>query len=184
MAEARLRDQDLTGKVALITGTSRGIGRAIALNLASRGCSILGTCSSTSSLHLIDTLSHTVSQLYRGSPDSGPVPRVVGLAADILSPSTPFALAEGIEKHFGGHVDICVNNAAITTIAPIGAMEDEHIDEYLTGNIAIPVKIVEQLVRRKQFRKNSRIVCISSVRARKPWANQYALRQRRLAGRD
>ena len=56
VAETALREQDLASKVAVVTGASKGIGRAITINLASRGRSVLGTCSSPESLHLIHSL--------------------------------------------------------------------------------------------------------------------------------
>ena len=59
-----VRDQDLASKVAVVTGASKGIGRAIAINLAIRGCNVLGTCSSPESLHLIDSVAHEISSLY------------------------------------------------------------------------------------------------------------------------
>jgi NAD(P)-dependent dehydrogenase (short-subunit alcohol dehydrogenase family) len=65
MALSQLREQDLVGKVAVITGGSRGIGRAIAINLAARGCSILGTCSSTDNIGLIESMDHEIEALFK-----------------------------------------------------------------------------------------------------------------------
>lgn len=166
----RLREQDLAGKVAVVTGAGRGIGRAISLNLASRGCAILGTCSSSSSLHHIDTLSHSILDLYKSS--SPACPKIVGVAADILDLSSPSKIADKLASHFEGHLDILINNAGIASAEKIGQLEDADITKYLTGNVHAPVAMVEEFVKRKQFRANSRIVYISSVRARKPWADQ------------
>ena len=168
----KLREQDLAGKVAVVTGASRGIGRGIALNLASRGCSILGTCSGSTSLHLIDSLEHSVSDLYTCSSHVASAPKVIALAADILDRKTPVALADAIASNFDGHVDIFVNNASQVETAKVGQISDEHIQKYLMGNIEVPVKTVEEFVKRRQFRKNSRIIVISSIRARKAWADQ------------
>lgn len=165
-----LREQDLVGKVAVVTGASRGIGRAIALTLASRGCSILGTCSGSSSLHLIDTLSHSVQDLYKAS--SYACPKIVGIAADILDLSSPNKIADKLASDFESHLDIFINNAGVASAEKIGQLADADITKYLTGNVHVPVAMVEEFVKRKQFRANSRIVYISSVRARKPWADQ------------
>lgn len=168
----KLRDQDLQGKIALVTGASRGIGRAIALNLASRGCSILGTCSNAQSLHLIDTLSHHISELYSGSTGvTSPV--VLGIEANILeTTTTPSKIVDTLDRRFNGHLDIFINNAAAADAQKVGELTDGHIRDSLTGNIEFPVRMVEELVKRKTFRPNSRIIYISSVRARKAWADQ------------
>ncbi len=166
----RLRDQDLAGKVAVVTGGSRGIGRAIVLNLASRGCSVLATCSKKGSLHLVDTISHTVASIYENSPSNNP--KISGLAADILEDTTPERMANSLERQFSGKLDIFVNNACVPSAMGIGELSDEHIHDNLMGNIETPVKIVEEFVKRKMFRPASKIICISSVRARKGWSQQ------------
>jgi NAD(P)-dependent dehydrogenase (short-subunit alcohol dehydrogenase family) len=169
----RLRDQDLADKVAVITGASRGIGRAIALNLASRGCCILATCSSPESLRHIDTLSHSIDSIYKKSPHESSKPKIHGIAANLLDSSTPGKIADALQRHFVGHLDILVNNACHASAMGIGELTDEHIHDNLMANIEIPVKIVEECVKRKLFRPASRIICISSVRARKGWSQQY-----------
>lgn len=170
-AELKLREQDLVGKVAVVTGASRGIGRAIALNLASRGCSILGTCSSSASLHLLDTLSHSVENLHKDRAKAAS-PKVVSIAADILDISSAKKIADAVNSDLNGRVDIFVNNAGVASAEKIGSLAESDITKYLTGNIHAPVAIVEEFVKRKQFQPNSRIVYISSARARKAWADQ------------
>lgn len=168
----RLREQDLAGKTAVVTGASRGIGRAIALNFASRGCNILGTCSSADSLHHIDTLSHSIADIYHATGSNTSKPIIRGLDANLLDSTTPSKMADALQRHFDGHLDIFVNNAAVTSAMKIGEITDDHIGEYLKGNVEIPVKMVEEFVRRKLFRPKSRIICISSVRARLAWSDQ------------
>ncbi|TKA65239.1 hypothetical protein B0A49_07958 [Cryomyces minteri] len=185
----RLREQDLEGKVAVVTkaidqrlelltskrhisivqlGATKGIGRAIALNLASRGASILGTYSSPESAHHLDTLSHTVSALYNNGSHGPKGPKVTGIAANLLSPSSSTDIAAALEKEFDGHVDILVNNAAHIEGKVIGEMTPEYVHKMLLGNIEAPVLLVNELVKRNMFRPNSRIVNISADRVRAP----------------
>ena len=166
-AERKVREQDLQGKIAVVTGASRGIGRAIAINLASRGCSILGTCSSASSLHHIDTLSDSIQDVYKSG--SHTTPKILGIAADIQDLSPPKKIGDKIASDFDGHL---VNNAGVASAEKIGNLAENDITKYLTGNVHLPVAMVEEFVKRQQFRPNSRIIYISSVRARKPWADQ------------
>ena len=162
----KLREQDLTGKVAVVTGASRGIGRSIALNLASRGCSVLATCSGDHSLHLINDLSQTVTDLYIAS--SLPKPKVSGVAANIASDDCPETIVKALEANFGGHIDILVNNAVLASRVPIGSMESKKVQEELFANVQTPIMLLDELVKRKMFRPSSRIVNISSDTSRQP----------------
>ncbi|KAF2096226.1 NAD(P)-binding protein [Rhizodiscina lignyota] len=177
----RLREQDLVGKVAVITGASRGIGRSVALNLASRGCGILGTCSRVESIHLIDSLDHSIVGIYKDT-NSTSKPKIIGLAANILSPTCAQDIADALTKHFSGRVDIFINNAAIPFAGNLGELTINEIQESMIGNIQTPVLIVEELVKRKMFQPESRIVHMSSVRVRQPWSKQLMYGATKSAG--
>lgn len=99
-------------------------------------------------------------------------PKVIGVAADIQDLSSPKKVADKIASDFDGHLDLFINNAGMASAEKIGTLAESDITKYLTGNIHTPVAFVEEFVKRKQFRPNSRIVYISSVRARKAWADQ------------
>jgi 3-oxoacyl-[acyl-carrier protein] reductase len=183
MAETpRTRELDLLGKVAIITGASRGIGRAIALNLASRGCSILGTCTSeagiakiSGSLH--DEVCAIFSSTNRPRPESL---AIHGKVADIFDPTCHLTLADAIVAL--GRVDIFVNNACDPMPGTIGAMSVDEIQHSMIGNIQTPVLIVDELVKRKLFQKDSRIIYISSIRQRQPWSKQLMYSATKAAG--
>ena len=162
----KLREQDLAGKVAVVTGASRGIGRSIALNLASRGCSVLATCSGEHSLHHIDDLSQMVTDLYTAS--SFPKPNVSGVAANIASDDCPETIVKALEANFGGRLDILVNNAVHASRVPIGKMDSRKVREELFANVQTPIMLLDKLVKRKMFRSSSRIVNISSDTSRQP----------------
>lgn len=175
------RQQDLIGKVAVITGASRGIGRAIAMNLASRGCSILGTCSSSEHVYLFDSMRHSVLVAYPPST-SGPRPVIVGIAADIFSPNCHQILADALERYFNRRVDVFVNNACDPMPGLLGELTAEEIQRSLLGNIQTPVLIVDEFVKRKMFQPNSRIIYISSIRTRQPWSQQLMYSAGKCAG--
>lgn len=167
----RLREQDLTSKIAIITGASKGIGRAITINLASRGCAVLGTCSSPESVHLIDKIADEIQNLYQDSEHQ--TPKIRGVAADMSSSTCHEDIADTIEREFDGHVDICINNAAPRTMTGIGSLDAEHISSMCFANIQTPALIVDELVKRRLFRRDSRIVFVSSARARKVNSKTY-----------
>ncbi|CZR57816.1 related to 3-oxoacyl-[acyl-carrier-protein] reductase [Phialocephala subalpina] len=181
MASLRRRELDLAGKVAVITGASRGIGRAIALNLASRGCSILGTCSSTDNIHLIESMNIDIGSLY---VDDSRMRRnhLRGISANILSPTCAETIAEALIQEFSGRVDIFINNAADSSIGEIGELTVDQIQNSMISNIQTPVLIVDELVKRKMFQPESRIIYISSVRSRQPWSMQLMYAAGKSAG--
>lgn len=182
---SRVRELDLLDKVAVISGASRGIGRAIAFNLASRGCSILGTCTSDIGVKNISSIfddevsSHIFDATSRVRPASL---RVKGLVADIFSPTCARTIADEINNTFNGRLDIFINCASDPNPGIIGEMDTDEVQRSLLGNIQTPVMIVEEFVRRRYFKPNSRIIYISSIRSRQPWSEQLMYGAGKSAG--
>ncbi|KAK8031658.1 NAD(P)-binding protein [Apiospora arundinis] len=175
---------DLVGHVAIITGASRGIGRAIALNLALRGCSILGTCTNEASVESISSaLDNEVTKSYMETARPRPAElKIKGLIADIFSLDCSAVIASQLESSFNGRVDIFINNACDPMPGIIGEMGIEEVQHSLLGNIQTPVLIVEELVRRRFFQANSRIIYISSLRSKQPWGRQLMYAAGKSAG--
>jgi NAD(P)-dependent dehydrogenase (short-subunit alcohol dehydrogenase family) len=180
-----IRELDLVNKVAVISGASRGIGRAIAFNLASRGCSILGTCVSDKGVDAISSSLDTEidERVYKAtSRDRPTTQKINGIVADVFSSDCAKTIADAVGELFDGKVDIFVNSAGDPMPGVIGEMGTEEIQRSLLGNIQTPVLIVDELVRRKYFQPNSRIIYISSIRSRQPWADQLMYAAGKSAG--
>ncbi|KAJ5655889.1 hypothetical protein N7507_007839 [Penicillium longicatenatum] len=165
--KSRARELDLLNKVAVISGASRGIGRAIAFNLASRGCSILGTCTSEKGIKAISsTLNDDITRQA---------------FADIFSDCASI-IADEFSKSFDGRVDIFISCASDPMPGIIGEMDAAEIEHSLLGNIQTQVLIVEEFVRRKYFWPESRIIYISSIRSWLPWSEQLMYAAGKSAG--
>src|SRR5580658_7258458 len=94
-------DLGLTGKVALVTGSSRGIGRGIALQLAAEGCDVMLTGRDEAALK--DVVA-AVQKLGRAAHYA---------TSDLRAEGAPAALVEAAKRAFG-HIDVLVNNAGTT----------------------------------------------------------------------
>lgn len=175
-----LRTRDLAGKVALITGGTRGIGRGVALQLASRGCSILVTCSKPESLDIATSLQKQVADLFYQSNETPPT--IVGAVADIYQQECPKSIADALEKYFDNRVDILLLNAAAAYATFVGQLDEKEVSGSLFANVQTNAFIVDELVRRKSFQKDSRIIFISSVRDRLPWKGQLMYSAGKAAG--
>lgn len=146
-------EQDLASNSAVIPGASKSIGRATAINLATGRCSALGTCSTTKSLHLIDSITDEVAGLYHSDGRPNETPKMVGIVANIFASDCHNTIADAVDEHFGD-VYIVVLNA--------GARGGGG------GGIQTPVMTVDEVVKRKLFRNDSCIVHTSSGRSTKP----------------
>ncbi|KAF4995800.1 hypothetical protein FDECE_12680 [Fusarium decemcellulare] len=141
-------------------GASRGIGHAIAFHLASHGASILGTCSSPQSLCQIDTLAALVQDTYKSSHQK--CPRVIGVAANLLSSEFAEVVADKVRDAFGGKLHIIVNNAAFIDWRAMGDLDADYVHKMLLGNVQNLVLLMDILFKRGYIQPFSRVVNISA----------------------
>ncbi|MEV4539687.1 SDR family oxidoreductase [Asanoa sp. NPDC049518] len=145
---------DLTGRTALVTGASRGIGRAIATRLAARGATVavhFGTDE--------DGAAATVDGIVRAGGTAFAVGAVLGVEGDVET------LVAGVEAGLAGRpLDILVNNAAAAPAGPIGTTTRTQFDHLFAVNVRAPYFLVERAL--PLFRDGGRIITISSVATR------------------
>lgn len=137
----------LNGQVALVTGASRGIGRAIAEQLAAAGAKVVGTATSKSGAESISD--------YLG--DHG-----TGLAVDVTDADAVAELLKTIDEKYG-QLDILVNNAGITRDNLLMRMKDEEWDAVLDTNLKSVFRMCKGVMRGMMKRRNGRIINIASV---------------------
>ncbi|KGJ92765.1 3-oxoacyl-ACP reductase FabG [Thalassotalea sp. ND16A] len=137
----------LAGKTALVTGASRGIGKAIAEQLISQGATVIGTATSESGADNISA--------YLG--DNGK-----GYALNVTDNDSIAALFTSIKADFGG-IDILVNNAGITRDNLMMRMKDAEWDDIINTNLNSLFKISKAVMRPMMKNRNGRIINIGSV---------------------
>lgn len=149
--------QTLKGKVAIITGGSRGLGRGFAYELARRGAKVAVTYTSASSESLVAELQKEISQL-------DPPSECIGLKGDLRDPNVPAELVRQTVSAFGPHIDILVNNAGAELYKPIADHTLEDFDYITNLNIRAPLLMLQAVL--PYLRKPGRIINIASVAAR------------------
>lgn len=142
----------LTGKTALVTGASRGIGRATALTLAAAGAQVLVHYGSgeTEATAVVDEIRRA-----GGKAET--------IATDLRSPDGPHKLAERVRTIIGGRLDVLVANAGIARAASIEETTVEDFDALFAVNVRAPFPRAATTARSVQ---GSSIVLLSSLAAR------------------
>ncbi|XP_054781639.1 NADPH-dependent aldehyde reductase-like protein, chloroplastic [Prosopis cineraria] len=121
-----IQTRSLQERVAIVTGSSRGIGREIALHLASLGARVVVNCTSNVAL------AESVAAQINSSSSSGGNPRATVIRADVSDPTQVKSLFDEAEKAFNSPVHILVNSAAVidskySSIANISLGDFDHI---------------------------------------------------------
>ena len=140
----------LDGKIVLVTGASRGIGKAIALTLGSAGATVIGTATSEAG-------ANNVSQMLDDNKILGK-----GIVLDVTNNDQISSLDESIKKDFGS-VDILVNNAGITRDNILLRMKEDEWDDIINTNLSSIYKMSKIVLRGMIKKRSGRIISITSV---------------------
>ena len=140
----------LDGKIVLVTGATRGIGKAIALTLGNAGATIIGTATSKAG-------ANNVSQILDDNKISGK-----GIVLDVTDNNQISSLDESIKKDFGS-VDILVNNAGITKDNILLRMKEDEWEDIINTNLSSIYKMSKSVLRGMIKKRSGRIISITSV---------------------
>lgn len=139
---------DLQGKIALVTGASRGIGKAIATQLAEQGAIVIGTATS-------DAGAAAITEYLQASGGKG-------MALNVTEPGASEALVKAITDEFGA-VEILVNNAGITRDNLLMRMKDDEWQAIMDTNLTSIFSLSKAVLRGMMKKRFGRIVSIGSV---------------------
>jgi 3-oxoacyl-[acyl-carrier protein] reductase len=137
------------GQVALVTGASRGIGAAIALELAHKGLKVIGTATT-------DDGAAKISQALSAFPGCS------GKNLNVNDMTAAEALIEGIVKEHGG-LQVLVNNAGITRDMLAMRLKDDDWDAVLDTNLKAVFRMSRAVMRTMMKQRYGRIISITSV---------------------
>ena len=161
----------LEGRIALVTGASRGIGRAIALDLGRQGATVIGTATGAAG-------AADIQQAFAAADIRG-----WGAVLNVTEAASCAALMEDIEKRFGP-VSVLVNNAGITRDNLAMRMKDEEWDAVIETNLKAVFRLSRAVMRGMMKARYGRIINITSVvgSAGNPGQANYAAAKAGVAG--
>ncbi|MBY0321721.1 MAG: 3-oxoacyl-ACP reductase FabG [Reyranella sp.] len=144
----------LKGRVALVTGGSRGIGRAIAISLAEAGAAVV-----------VNYLSKTVEAQAVVGAILGQGGRAISVGADVSQAAAVKGMVAGVERELGP-VDILINNAGIAINRPVDELTEDDFDRTMAVNLKSVFLCTQAVLPGMRKRRWGRIVNISSGAAR------------------
>jgi 3-oxoacyl-[acyl-carrier protein] reductase len=144
---------ELKGKTALVTGASRGIGRAVAVALAQAGANV-----AVNYLSKEDEAKRTCDEIERAGRRSHAVRADVSLAQDVSR------LFQGVRRSLGD-ISILVNNAGIGPAKPVTEITEENWDQVLTINLKSMFLLTQAVLPGMRAKRWGRIINLSSVAA-------------------
>ncbi|TET95597.1 MAG: SDR family NAD(P)-dependent oxidoreductase [Dehalococcoidia bacterium] len=162
------QSQPLSGQVAVVTGASRGIGRAIAVDFARAGADVVVAARSSEKAptKLPGTIEETAREVEAAGrrPDGRPSGRALAIPMDVTDEAQVQAMAQRTLEEFG-RVDILVNNAGISFPAPFSQTPLKRWDLVMAVNLRGPVMCTQAFLPRMLEQGGGRIINISSYLA-------------------
>jgi len=140
----------LNGKIVLVTGATRGIGKAIALTLGAAGATVIGTATTESG-------AENISKVFAENKISGK-----GMKLDVTDNEQVSNLVKDIGEDFGS-VDILVNNAGITRDNILLRMKEDEWEDIINTNLSSIYKMSKSVLRGMIKKRSGRIISITSV---------------------
>jgi len=141
---------DLSNKVCLVTGATRGIGQAIATQLGAQGATVIGTATSQSG-------ADSISQSLGDAGISGQ-----GMVLNVSEAESIDSVLKSISDKYGA-IEVLVNNAGITRDNLIMRMKEDQWDDIMTTNLKSVFRLSKGVLRGMMKARNGRIINITSV---------------------
>ncbi len=140
----------ITGQVTLVTGASRGIGRAIAEKLGKAGATVIGTATT-------DAGAQSISDYFKEAGITGK-----GMTLNVTEPDSIDALIKAVTAEYGA-ITILVNNAGITRDNLMLRMKEDEWDDIISTNLTSVYRLSKACLRGMMKARHGRIISISSV---------------------
>jgi len=140
---------DLSGRIALVTGASRGIGRAIAMRLAAQGAVVVAAARGENAAGTVQEITDAGGRAETASVDVSDATAIDAVVADTLA------------RH--GRIDVLVNNAGIARDQLMLRLKREDWDLVLATNLTAAFALTQAVLKPMIRQKSGRIICISSV---------------------
>jgi 3-oxoacyl-[acyl-carrier protein] reductase len=140
----------LDGKLVLVTGASRGIGKAIALTLGGAGATIIGTATT-------DSGANNISKVFAEKNISGK-----GIKLNVTDNEQIASLVKTVNEDFGS-IDILINNAGITRDNILLRMKEDEWEDIIDTNLTSIYKMSKSVLRGMIKNRSGRIISITSV---------------------
>ncbi|HEY3697115.1 SDR family oxidoreductase [Phenylobacterium sp.] len=149
-------DASLAGKVALVVGASRGVGRAYALGLAAAGAQVVAVARRVMPVEGRTTSLKEVMEAGRGHG-----PPILGLGADVSRKEDVQRVVDEALAHFG-RIDILLYNAMAAGLSDALEVPDEHWERVLTMNVKVPYSFIQRVAPQMMARRSGAIILMSS----------------------